>query len=162
MASEAISNVLTGEKWYKGLGGAALSGALEGALTVAFPGASTLISVGISVAESVVQDVREGENVATIVVNAAISAGFAAIADGATVFDDKNIVSKSLKAVKEMLPGNHPAVKKSAKKFLTRVGKALRKEMLGGIADNLLTGYVEKGTRWYTGVYTGSKEVYGN
>ena len=157
VASQAICNLIENKPVTDGLGKAALTGALGGALTAAFPGASTLINVGMSVAESVITDVQRGENVQTIVTNAALSAGFAAATSGGTVFGDKKIVSKTFKALGKILPGNHPGVKKTATTFLRKTGKAIVKEFGAGIADGVFVNYVHEGTKFISGFYTGSQ-----
>jgi hypothetical protein len=114
VASQAISNLIDGKSIGDGLGKAAITGAVRGALTAAFPGASTLISVGMSATESIISDIQNGENLPTILVNATLSAGFAAVTSGGTVFSDKKIVTNSFKAIGKILPGNHPNVKNAA------------------------------------------------
>ncbi len=156
-ASQAICNIIEHKPITDGLGKAALTGAVGGALTAAFPGASTLISVGMSATESIVADVQSGENLPTIVANATLSAGFAAITSGGTVFSDKKIVSNTFSAVKKILPGNHPTVKKAARTFLKNTGKAVLNEIGSGISDGVFVNYVNEGTKWLTGLYTGAK-----
>ena len=124
VASQAISNLIDGNPIGDGLAKAAVTGAVGGALTAAFPGANTLISAGMSAAESVISDVQNGENLPTILVNATLSAGFATATSGSTIFGDKDIVTKSFKAVGNILPGNHPNVKKAAKKLLKKTGES--------------------------------------
>ena len=116
VASQAISNLIDGNPIGDGLAKAAVTGAVGGALTAAFPGANTLISAGMSAAESVISDVQNGENLPTILVNATLSAGFAAATSGSTIFGDKDIVTKSFKAVGNILPGTIQMSKKVAKK----------------------------------------------
>ncbi len=159
-ASQAICNLIENKPITDGLGKAALTGAVGGALTAAFPAASTLISVGMSATESVITDIQNGENLPTIVANATLSAGFAAMTSGGTVFSDKQIVSKTVKAVGKILPGNHPSVKKAAKSFLKKTGKAVLGEIGSGIADGVFVYYVSKGTKWVSGMYTGAKDTY--
>ena len=105
-------------------------------------------------------DVKKGENIPTILVNATLSAGFAASTSGDTVFSDKNIVKKSVKAIKDSLPGNNPNVKQAAKKFIKDTGKNVVSEIKTGIADGLFVNYVKKATQLFSGIYTNSKETY--
>ena len=160
VASQAISNLIDGNPIGDGLAKAAVTGAVGGALTAAFPGANTLISAGMSAAESVISDVQNGENLPTILVNATLSAGFAAATSGSTIFGDKDIVTKSFKAVGNILPGNHPNVKKVAKKLLKKTGKAVLNEIATGVADGVFVNYVNRGTKWVCGLYTGSRATY--
>ena len=160
VASQAISNLIDGKSIGDGLGKAAITGAVGGALTAAFPGASTLISVGMSATESIISDVQKGENLPTILANATLSAGFAAVTSGGTVFSDKKIVTNSFKAIGKILPGNHPNVKNAAKEFLKETGKAVWNEIKTGVADGLFVNYVKRGTQWLSGLYTGAKSTY--
>ena len=160
VASQAISNLIDGNPIGDGLAKAAVTGAVGGALTAAFPGANTLISAGMSAAESVISDVQNGENLPTILVNATLSAGFAAATSGSTIFGDKDIVTKSFKAVGNILPGNHPNVKKVAKKLLKKTGKSVLNVIATGVADGVFVNYVNRGTKWVCGLYTGSRATY--
>jgi len=160
VASQAICNLIDGKSIGEGLGKAAITGAIGGALTAAFPGASTLISVGMSATESIISDIQTGENLPTILANATLSAGFAAVTSGGTVFSDKKIVTNTFKAIGEILPGNHPNVKNAAKKFLKKTGKAVWNEIKIGVADGLFVNYVKRGTQWFSGLYTGAKSTY--
>ena len=160
VVSQVVCNLIDGNAIGDGLGKAAITGAIGGALTAALPGFSTLISVGMSATESVISDIQNGENIPTILVNATLSAGFAAITSGGTVFSDKKIVSNSFKAIKKILPGNHPNVKKAAEAFLKDTGKAVWNEIKTGVADGLFVNYVKRGTQWFCGFYTGAKSTY--
>lgn len=160
VVSQAVCNLIDGEPIGNGLGKAAVTGAVGGALTAAFPGASMLISSGMSAAESVITDIQSGENLPTILVNATLSAGFAAVTSGKSVFGDKDIINKTFKAVGNTLRGNHPTVKKAAKKFLKKTAKAVFDEVATGISDGIFVHYVNEGTKWVCGLYTGSKKTY--
>lgn len=158
--SKAVCNIIENKPITEGLASAAATGALGGALTAAFPGASTIISTGMSAIESVVTDVQNGENIPTIIANATLSAGFAAVTSGGTIFSDRKIVSKTITAVGKILPGNHPVVKDAAKSFLKKTGKAALEEIGTGIADGVVVHFVGTGTKWVYGLYTGSKNTY--
>ena len=157
VVSQIGANLIEGESLSTGLGYAAITGAVGGGLAAAFPGASTLISATMSAGESIVSDIRNGENLPTVVVNATLSAGFAATTSGRSVFNDKKIVGKSLKAFKNILPGNHPKIKTAAKRYLTKTGKAVAKEITSGVSDGLFVNYVSRGTKWCFGLYTKSR-----
>ena len=159
VVSQAISNFIDGKSITDGLGKAVFTGALGGGLTALCPGSSTLISVGMSAAESIISDAQKGENLPTILVNATLSAGFAAATSGGTVFSDKNIVSNTFKAIGKILPGNHPNVKKAAKEFLKDTGKAVWNEITTGVTDGLFVNYIKRGTQWFSGLYTGAKST---
>ena len=160
VTSQVITNMLTGESLTQDIGKAALMGAITGGLTAAFPGYSTLINVGADVLESVYDNVKEGENIGTIATEAALSAGFAMIGDGDTIFQDKNIVKNVVNAVRNSRPGNNPKVKKQALKFLKNTAKSLRQEFKDGVIEDTLSGLVQDSVSWYTGLYTGSKNTY--
>ena len=159
-ASQAISNVIEGKPITDGLAQAAVTGAIDGVLTTAFPGSSTLISVGMSVAESVISDIQNEENLCTILVNATISAGFGAIASEGTVFSDNKFISNTIGAIGKVLPGNHPSVKKAAKKVLKAAGKMIWSEISSGVTEELVVNYTKKGAKFLSGLYTGSKSTY--
>ena len=159
-ASQAISNLIDGKPILQDIATSAVKGALGGALTAALPGASTTINVMMSVGESIESDIKNGENIQTIAVNAALSAGFAAATSNGTIFSNKNIMEDTFSAVKKVLPGNHPSVKRTAKKFLKNTCKALSREIKSGIADGVFVNEVRDATEWYTGLYTGSKSTY--
>lgn len=148
--SQAICNYIDGKPITEGLKKSVLTGALGGGLTAALPGASTLISVGMSVAESVVSDVQNGESISTVLVNATLSAGFAAATSGNSVFSNKKLISDSIKAIGKVLPGNHPKVKKAAAKLLKSTGKAILGEITSGVATGVFVNYVSEATKWYT------------
>jgi hypothetical protein len=161
IVSKAICNVIYKKPVFDGAAEAAIIGAAGGALTALFPGSSTLISVGMSAAESVSSDIENGENLTTILVNATISAGFAAATSGSgtSVFADKNIVQNSFKAIKNTFRGCHPNVKNAAKELLRSTGKAIWSEFTEGVSTGVFVNYVDKVTKCYSGMYTGSKRT---
>ena len=160
VASKALCNVIDRKPVTDGLTQAALTGAAGGALTAMFPGASTIISVGMSATESIISDVQRGENLPTIIADATLAAGFAAITSGGTVFSDKNIVKNSVNAITKLFPGNHPSVKNAARTFIKETGKAVWNEIITGIADGLAVNYANEATKWFVGLYTGSNTTY--
>ena len=160
VVSQMVTNTITGKPLQNGLVKAAVTGAIGGGLTAAFPGASTLINIGVSVADSIYTDISAGENAATVVVNAALSAGFAAISSGGTVFSDKNLAKNTAKAVKSILPGNHPNVKKVASQFLKKTGKAIFNEVCSGVREGVSIGLARDSVKWYTGLYTDAIGTY--
>ena len=158
-ATQVVTNLIEHKDPWEGVASAAVSGAVGGALTAAFPQAHTLISAGMSAVESVVEDVKNGENVATIITNATVSAGFAVATSGESIFGNKKIVKDTFSAVGKVTGGNHPAVKKAAKQFLRKTGKALAKEVLSGFSEGLVVHYVSTGTKWVASLFTSAQYV---
>ena len=157
VASQAICNFIDGKAISDGMGRAALVGALGGGLTAAFPGSTTLISSGLSAAESIFSDIKNGENFATIAVNATISAGFAAATSGPSVFSNKNIVSDTLRNLSNLQAGNHPGVKKKADKLIWKTVESVVDEFCSGVQIGVVVNYVSDATKWTYGLITGAK-----
>ena len=71
---QIASNLINGDPWSQDLIKSISFGAIGGALTTLYPTASTLINIGVSVSESIYTDLKNGENIATILANAGIAA----------------------------------------------------------------------------------------
>ena len=157
--SSLISSAITGASLSDTLISVAF-GATSGALCAAFPGgAAAVIGAGMSAAESVVIDIKNNEDVSTIFVDAVVSAGFGAMGgSGDSFFTNKNTYKEAgnvFKVINNIGHGNHPTLKKAAKKTVKKFFKKAGKAMLSETLETLVTDAAEYGTNKYANLVLG-------
>lgn len=138
IVSEAMDDGLSFDDDFAKILTSAAIGAVEGAVNAIIPGASMLTSTVANAADSLASDLLDTEKKTTdkIVTNAAISAGFGFLGGMGDVSFVKgnDIVNDGIKSLKKTLKGNHPSVKKTARKSKRKA----RKYIAINFADNLL------------------------
>ena len=147
---EFISSLATGDDIQDALIAAGF-GVTSGALCAAFPAASFGINIGFSAVESVTIDVKNKETTPTIISNAIVSVGFAAISGNEGSSYTKKATNQKVKsiskAVSQVKKGNHPAIKKAAKKSLKKMGKSTLKSARNKKFQSISMSAIGKGVQ---------------
>ena len=108
-----------------------LFGAASGALSAAFPGAGLLIELGASAAEEMTMNAIEKNNPRESTTNVAVSVGVDAISS-ITNSGGSRLTKETMQEYVEAYPrkakGNHPTVKRTAKKVVRRTNKIMLRE----------------------------------
>lgn len=149
--SSFISSMATGSSIGDSLISAGF-GALQGGLSAALPGASAIIGAGIGALESVTLDIKNNKSVSETITNAAISAGFGAIT-GSQISKKSSSINKAVKAIKKTTAGNHPVVKKAAKKLVRSAIRQIGRDSYTSIFESTAYGYLSWGTKSFANCY---------
>ncbi len=147
VVSSVATSIITGED--VDIADVAISfglGAAEGALITAFPTCAVAISAGMSVVDSVIDDVRNGADFKTTVVNATISLGFGAVTGGNGDVLNGAKVSKAFSALSKLGRGNHPSVKSAARNAISDVLNPIKNMLTIDLAENIVYSALESGT----------------
>lgn len=157
--TKAVTDIVTNEDHTTNGWSVAVSfgiGAITGGLMVAFPTAAIAISSVSSAAESLINDLvfEKTTSILDIIINATVSAGLGAVtASGDGTLAKTNIYDEAVEAIPRMLKGNHPTVKKVARKTFKKAGKQLMREYGSSQGESLVLSGVSGGTQWFVRSY---------
>jgi len=158
VVSDIVEDGAKNIKWGKAFASAGI-GAAAGALTAALPGAGVLISAASSAVDSITSDLLSKEKVGTrdMLVNATVSAGIGAVTGTwGNSFANTNIYDDAAKAFFKRGKGNHPIVKKAAKKAISKAGKHLARSYASSQIEGLSMNGISLGTSWWINSYIDS------
>ena len=154
--SSAASSFITGKtdkdfKFSQVLVSAAF-GAATGALCAAIPAASVAISASSAAIESITTDLIYTSDISfgEIVIGATVSAGFGALsgcAEGGTAMYKKT--GSVLKQISKVKKGNHPVVKKAAKKTIKSFAKKSFRVAVKETVSNVFHSIISWGVSWF-------------
>jgi len=151
--AKIVTNVISGDKWYNGIGVAAATGAISGFLSSVGVPAAVMIAAdsALSAAQSIYDDVKSGDkSVANIATNAVISAGVSALfsaASGPSNGKQLNNLYKQSKHAKNSLKssGLNPTVKSSLKSTIKTYNKQLKKFAISNFTETPVIGFITNG-----------------
>ncbi|HAY72528.1 MAG TPA: hypothetical protein DCY31_01515 [Ruminococcaceae bacterium] len=127
-------------------------GAATGALCAAFPAAGVAISASSAAIESVTTDLifNRDSSLGEIVIGAAVSAGLGALsgcAEGGSALYKKT--GSVLKQITKVTKGNHPVVKKTARKTIKSFVKKSLRTAIKETVNNVFHSVISWGTSWF-------------